>query len=73
MGHTLDSNPVRAFVARLVIGIVGGVLVYVALPAAPYDSWWSASSPLPLVLGVALLAFASFAPTRWCDVLAQLI
>jgi hypothetical protein len=73
MRHTLESNPVRAFVARIIVGIVGGVLVFVALPAVPYDSWWAASSPVPLVLGGVLLAFAFLAPTRWCEVLAQII
>ena len=50
--NTPESNPARALAARLIVGIIGGVLVYIALPASSeYAGWWEASSHVPLILG----------------------
>jgi len=70
---SLESNPARALAARAVVGCIGALLVYFALPTPlQSDSWWSQTAHIPFVLGVAALIFAFFAPNRWCESLVAL-
>jgi len=72
--HTLESNPAKALAARVIIGCIGGVLLFAALPT-PLDpsTWWEHTAHLVFIAGFALLAFAIFAPKGWCDALVELI
>lgn len=63
-----DKNPAMAIALRLIMGIVGGVIVYVTHPAGPLSSgWWENTAYVPFWLGVALICVALFAPRRWVE------
>jgi hypothetical protein len=68
--QTMQSNPARTAAARLVVGCVGAVLIYVALPH-PFDSqtWWRDAALPPLAAGAFALVLALVAPTSWCEAL----
>ena len=67
---TLESNPVRVAAARVIVGVVGGALVYFSLPQSLEQSgWWSHVSSLPFAAGALFLVLALVAPTRWCEAL----
>ena len=66
--YKLRSNPATAFVARIVILCVGGLLIYVGVPM-PFQQadWWDHTSKIPFILGLAALLFGILAPNRWCE------
>jgi hypothetical protein len=72
--HNLESNPAKALAARVIVGCLGGLIVYAALPTPLQSaSWWEHTAHFPFVAGVIALAFAACAPDRWCESLVLLI
>lgn len=68
--RSLESNPARVLVVRLIACCIGGLLVYAALPSPlEVGTWWDRTSLLPFLAGIAVLALAVFAPARWCELL----
>ena len=70
----LESNPGKTLAARVVVGCIGGLLMYAALPS-PIDiaNWWQETAHIPFITGVFALAFALAAPNRWCESLVMLV
>jgi hypothetical protein len=71
---TFESNPAKALAARLIVGCIGGVLLFASLPT-PLDTsnWWEHTAHLLFIAGAIALAFAIFAPKGWCDSLVMFI
>ena len=68
--YNLSSNPGRAIAARIIVGCIGGLLIYSALPLSLEGSgWWDDTARLPFIGGVIALALAVCAPARWCELL----
>jgi uncharacterized membrane protein YeaQ/YmgE (transglycosylase-associated protein family) len=68
--YTMQSNPARAIAARIVVGAIGALLVYFALPnPIGVRTLWAESAFVPLAIGAAAVVFALVAPRGWCEAL----
>ncbi len=72
--HTFESNPAKALAARLIVGCIGGLLLFAALPVPlEISNWWEHTAHFAFIAGAIGVAFAIFAPNRWCESLVWLL